>query len=333
MKHPATSPSIAGILPVMRICLAVVLLLTVACSKGELKPGERELQSASHRISGGGKQEPVHGNTNSAKRRAKAVADAMTELDRALFSGQDENKTFSQTESFLVYCRHGLEGVAFLIHVPQFKRYKDDVRQTLIEAAWAAARAATADLGDDIKLGVGLRGSVMYGATAVGTRGGTPAFDLGASVDLDPLFPFFIGRAPPEAEDPPPPEPEKAAEPPPEPPQLKPPPPPPKLYVRTESMQYLAPATVDEVILKTDFLLQKCGEGLTAGSSYEYTIAVAGDGKVKKLTAKTKDTPAALTKCLTKIAAKEWGLPKKQLGLTKPETGTLRFAYQPDPPN
>jgi hypothetical protein len=330
MKHPATFPSIAGILPVMRICLAVVLLLTVACSKGEPKPGERELQSASNRIAGSTNQEPVHGNTNSAKRRAQVVADAMTELDRALFSGQDENKTFTRTESFMVYGRHGAEGVAFLIHVPQFKRYQDDVRQTLIEAAWAAAKAATADLGDDVKLGVGLRGSLMYGATAVGTRGGAPAIDLGASVDLDPLFPFFIGRAPPEAEDPPPPEPEKAAEPPPEPEQ----PPlirPSKLYVRTESMQYLAPATVDEVILKTDFLLQKCAGGLTAGSSYEYTISVAGDGKIKKLTAKSKDTPPALTKCLTKISAKEWDLPKKQLGLTRPETGSIRFAYQPDP--
>ncbi len=96
-------------------------------------------------------------------------------------------------------------------------------------------------------------------------------------------------------------------------------------------MDFLATSLVDREIQAHDADLQRCAEGLTPGATYDYVISLTGDGKVKKLAQKaSNEPPEALTTCLNQIA-RAWKFPKKQLKLTKPEGGSLRFGYDSAP--
>ncbi|MCB9701285.1 MAG: hypothetical protein H6711_05295 [Myxococcales bacterium] len=321
----------------MRPILALALALSLAACSSEPKPGQREFDAASSQIASESSGKAFSGNTEAARARAELVSIAVTSLDRQLFAGQDEDKVMTRTESFMVYAQHGAEGVVFLIHVPQFKRYKDEVRETLVKAAWTAARGATADLRakGPLRLGVGLRGSLLYGAVAVGDADGEPTIDIGGAVSTDALYPFFLGPTPPEAEVMPgageaakaeeeaAPEPEAAPE---------EPPPAPTLQVKTLFMKDLAASLVDRTIRANDEGLQACAAGLEAGVHYDYLLAMKGNGKVTSLkpAADRDPAPEALTKCLAELA-KSWTFPKKEAGQTKPESGRVRFAFQAEP--
>lgn len=310
----------------------VLFALVLACSTSTPQPGQSEFEAASSKIATSSAGARASGNTEAARSRAEKVAALMTALDRELFAGHDKDRVFTRTDEFMVHCQHGAEGVAFLIHVPQFKRYRDEVRETLVNAAWAAARTATRDLeeGAPLKLGVGLRGGLLFGATAVGVTGSEPTITLGTTVAVEPLYPYFIGPPPPQAEAAPALEDAVEATPPKEAPPEPPPPPPepPKLQVRTLFMELLATSIVDTEIRAHDDDLQACAAGLNAGDRYTYNIKLGGDGKVKKLVgaADRDPPPEALTTCLNK-AAKQWRFPKKQLKLTKPEGGRIEFDY------
>lgn len=311
---------------------AVLLSLAlVGCGPRELQPGEKEFEDASLKISGSA-SERARGNTPAARARAEFVAEAMTELDRKLFTGHDEGKVFSRTGEFLVYGQHAAEGVAFLIHVPQFKRYKDDVRQTLLDAAWAAAEAATRDLGA-VRLGVGLRGNLMFGAVAVGTRGSAPTtVELGSSVDTAPLFPFFRGPAPAEAKVVPAAlagseagagEAKEKVDAKAEAPRR----PPPRITARTLYSAKIAESLIDRELKKHEDALQGCAIGIMAGEHFDFVLELKGDGTVKGLKATGNDEPPeTVTVCLRELA-RTWTFPKKELGLTRPEVCTIRVGY------
>lgn len=302
------------------LVLALALTwMSVGC-KGEPLPGEAAFELASDEIRSESMTHHAFGNTPQAEERAGKVRDILTELDRKLFTGHDKHKSMTFTDVFMVYCQHSVEGVAFLIHVPQFKRYQDEVRDTLLDAAWAAASVATEDLQRKapLRIGVGLRGMVNYGAVMIGPAGGEKTFEIGESVSTEPLYPFFAAPAPevkqapaPVKEEPPPP---------------PPPPPPATMKARTDYVSHLAASLVDAEILAHDADLQGCAKHLPEGSQFDYVVEIKADGKVKsvKPRAANREPPVLFTGCLT-AAAKTWVFPNKQLKLLKPDTATIRF--------
>ena len=121
----------------------------------------------------------------------------MAQADPELFTGQDEDQTLTLADEFLVFAHHSEHGVVFLAHVPQLKRYRDDVRERLLQEAWDAAFHATRRIHDDgpINLGVGLRGTVSYGAIATAVSDQRPAMEFDESLEPSSLYPFFAARA------------------------------------------------------------------------------------------------------------------------------------------
>lgn len=311
----------------MRTSLASILLfaaLLTACPKGEPAPGEAEFERANDAIMSESIAGGPRGNTPNAEERAAKVAAILEELDRQLFSGQNRFKAMSMTDHFLVHCQRSPDGVAFLIHVPQFKRYQDDVRDTLLDAAWAAAAAATEDLKwkGPVRLGVGLRGTVSYGAVMIGIAGGEKEFEMGEVVDPAKLYPFFVTPAEPDVKAATQDAPARAPEPPP------PPPPPARVHVRTDYVHHLAKSAVDDEIRAHDAELQGCSKYATEGEIHEYVVEIKADGKVKKFDFRpsTREPPPLFTGCL-KEAARTWVFPTKLSKPAKADTASIRVGF------
>jgi len=75
--------------------------------------------------------------------------------------------------------------------VPEFKRYKGEVRDALIENAWQVANAVAPTTERSLKIGLGLRGSVMYGGSAIGSQGGVPRTRNSWAINESIFYPFF----------------------------------------------------------------------------------------------------------------------------------------------
>jgi hypothetical protein len=126
---------------------------------------------------------------------AQRFASVMKAVERTAFSGTGAAGPSLSEGHFLTYVELRQDSVCFLVHVPQLRRYDGDVRRALLELAWMTAREASRDArkGRDLKLGVGLRGALAYGAVATGMGEGTPVQEVGSIASTAPLQPFFGG--------------------------------------------------------------------------------------------------------------------------------------------
>lgn len=140
------------------------------------------------------------GNTPEAERLAADFSQRLQALQAVAFEGgAEEGSRVSLTGgNFIAYCQLTDRGACFLVHVPQLKNYKRDVRDALIDLAWQSARGATEELREtsDHELAIGLRGALMYGGYAAGWGGAEVPVrrDNGAVVSTDPLHAFFAPR-------------------------------------------------------------------------------------------------------------------------------------------
>lgn len=181
-----------------RFSLALLACLVIpvgGCGKAGPPPaGKSEFDVANRKI-GSDDQGVAHGNNESAKAMAQAFSDLMGVADKAAFKGHKKRLVSLTGEKFVTYCHQNGDKIAFLVHVPQLKNYKGDVRDSLIELCWLVANQIVEDQGDGQfkQVGVGLRGSLMYGGLAIGPLGSEdPKTENAAAVDDDKLFPFFV---------------------------------------------------------------------------------------------------------------------------------------------
>lgn len=200
------------------LCLAVLIICTVitlvSCGPSgppsPPAPGETAFKDANRNIDSDD-DGVAHGNTEQAKTLAAAYSEAIKAADESFFSGGSESVLDRTGENFLTYCQVSDNKVAFLVQVPEFKQYKDDVRDALISIAWLTANDVVSDAGltDVEKIGVGLRGLFLYGGLAIGPPGETPEkTDAGFTVEDELLYEFFAEPA--AADSPPTEEPEAA---------------------------------------------------------------------------------------------------------------------------
>lgn len=133
------------------------------------------------------------GNNELTQKIANDFAESVRKIDKMMFSGHKDRAISLTDENFLTYVHSGTNGTVFLIHVPQFKRYKDDVRAMLTDMCWAGAQLVCEQHGHKgVKLCVALRGSVFYGAIAEGDFGpGAPSVEKAAVIRDDRLHKYF----------------------------------------------------------------------------------------------------------------------------------------------
>jgi hypothetical protein len=187
----------------MKFCFALLLTLstTIGCTKSpsDYAPGERAFDAANAQIQSG-KEGYFYGEDEAARALAKSFSEAMNKRQAEMFTGGKKNRAFSLTkEKFVTYCKIGDGSVVILSHVPQFKRYKGEVRDTLNQLAWLVAVEATASVANQggVEIAVGLRGSAMYGGSAVGLRGQEPRYQNKFSVGRDMFYKYFKEAAAP----------------------------------------------------------------------------------------------------------------------------------------
>jgi hypothetical protein len=110
----------------------------------------------------------AHGNTPEAKALAEKYATTMKSLREAFFTKGKKGISLSGG-NFITYCELHDGRCIFITHVPQYRKFTGDAKDSLAEIAWEAAQETVSDTlheGDD--LGVGLKGVVFYGSVMVG---------------------------------------------------------------------------------------------------------------------------------------------------------------------
>jgi hypothetical protein len=94
---------------------------------------------------------------------------------------------------YVVHCELREDSCAFLVSVPEYRKFTDDAEKTLEEIAWSAARMVLKDeksLDEHADLCVGLKGVVMFGSVMTGSLADeAPTFNSKDASDLDAFFP------------------------------------------------------------------------------------------------------------------------------------------------
>lgn len=160
------------------------------------EPGEQEFRAASLKILAGG-DGVAQGNNEEATLFAQEMSDLLGSRDKQYFEGHHQRIVSLTGEKFLTYCQINGDRVAFLIHVPQLKRYKGGVREALIHLAWTTAVHVLSHSDERFStVGIGLRGAVFYGGRAIGPINGEPEIRNAGVVSTKPLLPFFVQVSP-----------------------------------------------------------------------------------------------------------------------------------------
>jgi len=175
--------------------MAVALLAPE--SKPDLRPGEAtastNLDAVENKIrtDAGG---IAHGNTDEAQALAKAYAELMQTLRDELFTKRAGGISLSG-KKFITYCELRDGQCAFVVHVPEYRKFEDDAKDSLADLAWTVAQqTAQEKLQPGDQLAVGLKGVVLYGSVMVGRVGepdGEEPEPETTSDERADLLPFF----------------------------------------------------------------------------------------------------------------------------------------------
>jgi hypothetical protein len=110
-----------------------------------------------------------HGNTEEAKAMAESVAQKMQMMHDTMIVATKGNKT---TDQYAVHCELHEKTCAFLIFVPDYRKFEDDLKNDMDELAWSVASGVAQSSGKlnaaDAELCVGLKGLVMFGSIMTG---------------------------------------------------------------------------------------------------------------------------------------------------------------------
>jgi hypothetical protein len=136
------------------------------------------------------------GNTETARRLAGEFARKMEEIDKQVFTDTKANFKLSGGH-YVTWCEMHEGRCAFVVHVPEYRKFTSDAKKSLAKIAWMVAHSvARTELEPDDELGVGLHGVISYGTVMVGnvTEGDADegvkreTHDRGGNL----LLPFFL---------------------------------------------------------------------------------------------------------------------------------------------
>jgi hypothetical protein len=178
----------------------IVLLIGYCASDHKDYPGKAEFKTPNSLITTNSNG-TAHGSSEAAKQAAAKFASIIKPLQAALFTG-GSGRSFASGGEFVTYCRHNPDSVAFIVHVPELRRYKDaKTREALAMLAWTAANQAVKELqfsSEAPVIIVGLRGISSYGPIWSGIRDGEPEVKTDDADEVRRLYPFFVSRGEPK---------------------------------------------------------------------------------------------------------------------------------------
>jgi Domain of unknown function (DUF4190) len=165
-------------------------------------PAKQRMDDAERQIIGNS-DGAAHGNSDEAIRLALKFGRTMKSLREEFFEADKKGAISLTGGNFVTYCELRPGKCVFLVHVPAYRKFTDDAKESLAELAWMTAQRTVAETlqeGDD--LGVGMKGTLLYGSVMTGkvSSGDDPKAGLvEEDTDDDRLIVFFEG----DAEEPP----------------------------------------------------------------------------------------------------------------------------------
>lgn len=131
---------------------------------------------------------PAHGNTAEARKLATAFASTITSLDAVSFTSTKSN---SKKSSYAVHCELREGKCAFIVYVPEYRKFEESAKKSLEEMAWLAAHMvpSTPAIPPGTPLCVALKGDIVFGSVMIGKTGEKKPGETGKDESL--IEPFF----------------------------------------------------------------------------------------------------------------------------------------------
>jgi hypothetical protein len=120
---------------------------------------------------------------------------------REVFFSEEKRKGISLSDGeFITWCELREGQCAFIVHVPSYRKFTEDAKDSLETLAWTAAQQTVRDtLEEGDELAVGMKGVVLWGDVRVGTVVGQDSEGDGIEQqgkDEAILYPFFVSPEP-----------------------------------------------------------------------------------------------------------------------------------------
>ena len=184
----------------LNIFAAFVIAIAVSGCGGE-EPGEAAFLAANEKLDSNNSGS-AFGNGPAAEALATRF-NTRLELIRKIAFTKNPAGNATANQAFVTYCQMTDTSVMFLITVPELRNFAEDAQASLLELSWATARELTKSIrpGQDLSLGIGLRGKGFYGGYALGNRQQLVAEDRRTRGVIAPsrFYPFFVGAYPANA--------------------------------------------------------------------------------------------------------------------------------------
>ncbi len=190
--------AIAGI-ACSSVGLIAMLVIGFLVAKGGRPTSESKSprETAALSISSSSEQ-TAQGNTPKAVELAERYSSLMSGLHNVAF--ESSKGKAPKSAKYVVHCELRDGTCAFLVSVPQYRKFTDGAKSSLEDLAWSTARAVLKDepsLEADTELCVALKGMLMFGSVMTGPlQGSSPASNTKDEEDMDRFFPVLAEREP-----------------------------------------------------------------------------------------------------------------------------------------
>lgn len=160
-------------------------------TNGRLKTSGELMSSVEKIITETSNSETAFGNTDEAIKIAKEFVQRMAQLDDKVFV-KDGGITNLDPMEYRAYCLLSEGKCALMVRIPKYRKFTDDAKDSLELLVWSVATEASSKyLEPDVKLGIGLRGIIKWGASMTGDVGSeTPKAKYKDKIDA--LAEFFV---------------------------------------------------------------------------------------------------------------------------------------------
>ncbi len=156
------------------------------------------LHAAEMQIMANDEHGSVSGNTPEARALAADYSKALKAMRDEFFTKDKKHRISLTKGQFVVHCELHDRSCVFLVHVPSYRHFTDDAKESLETHAWhLAQQLAIGRLEPKTRLAVGMRGVILYSTVMVGVV--PERSDQGGDfsrVERDDLLAFFPAPTP-----------------------------------------------------------------------------------------------------------------------------------------
>ena len=189
-SKPPVSPLVvvSGLLALGGMAIAGLLVVfLVFVGTAERSPAELAFDAANSKLMFYEGQE-AFGNTPEAKEAAARFASRLKLVRELAFSKGKEGGVSLSEGHFITHCEIRGSRAAFIVHVPELRRYTTDAQAALARLAWTSARGSLPEGSAVQELAVGLRGVALYDTVMVGRVSDEQGRTSSLVKDLHPFF-------------------------------------------------------------------------------------------------------------------------------------------------